>query len=176
MESLHEEWRPVKDCEGQYEVSSLGRVRSPARTVVRGGKVHNLKTRIFLCNVSSNSGPGYPVVRLNGRTIYVHQLVLETFVGPRPPRHEACHCNGIRTDNRAVNLRWDTPSANQNDRVTHGTSNRGERCGTAKLTESQVVEILRSPERGCEIAKRFGISQQAVCNIRKRRIWSHINA
>lgn len=175
MDSVHEEWRPVKGYEGQYEVSSLGRVRSLDRTVVRNGKERQLKSRILGCNVTSKNSPGYPTVGLNHRTAYVHHLVLEAFAGPRPPRHEACHCNGIRTDNRAANLRWDTPSANQNDRVTHGTSNRGERCGSAKLTEAQVIEILRSPERGYEIAKRFGLAQQTICNIRKRRIWAHVN-
>lgn len=174
MEMVHEEWRPVNGHDGHYEVSNLGRVRSLDRTVVRNGKSRFLKGRILQSNVNCTTGPGYPVVRMNNRTTYVHHLVLEAFVGPRPQRHEACHCNGNRRDNRAANLRWDTPSANQNDRVLHGTSNRGEQCGAAKLTESQVREILSSPERGFEIARRFGLSQQAVCNIRKRRIWSHV--
>jgi hypothetical protein len=51
----------------------------------------------------------------------VHQLVLEAFVGPRPRGMESCHNNGNQTDNRLVNLRWDTKSENNLDRVRHGT-------------------------------------------------------
>jgi len=37
-------------------------------------------------------------------------LILEVFVGPRPPGMEACHANGIRHDNRPENLElWVTP-------------------------------------------------------------------
>jgi len=51
----------------------------------------------------------------------VHQLILETFVGPRPDGMECCHNNGIRTDNRLENLRWGTRSENQQDSIKHGT-------------------------------------------------------
>ena len=53
----------------------------------------------------------------------VHRLVLETFVGPCPDGMETCHNNGIHTDNRLENLRWDTHSNNQKDSVKHGTHN-----------------------------------------------------
>jgi hypothetical protein len=176
MESVAEVWKPVKGFEGMYEVSDQGRVRSLERTIVRANGVPmRVAGGILSCSVSNDRSRGYPAVNLLGRSRLVHHLVLEAFVGPRPSGYEGCHGNGIRTDNRLANLRWDTMSGNQMDRVLHGTSNRGERCGKAKLTESQVVEILRSTERGCEIAKRFGISQQRVYNIRTRRDWAHVN-
>jgi hypothetical protein len=174
MEIIHEEWRAVKGYEDHYEVSNLGRVRSLPRIVVRRGKPMRCAGKILECNVTSTSGPGYPVVRIGNRTTNVHRLVLETFVGPRPEGCEACHCNGIRTDNRSVNLRWDTPRSNQMDRAIHGTSNRGERCGTSLLSASQVLEIRESSERGCDLAARFGVAQQTICAIRKGRSWTHL--
>ena len=37
----------------------------------------------------------------------VAELVLETFVGPKPSRkHRPAHLNGDKQDNRAVNLAW----------------------------------------------------------------------
>ena len=53
---------------------------------------------------------------------YVHHLVLEAFVGPRPEGTECCHGNGIRSDNRLCNLRWDTHKENYADAVRHGTA------------------------------------------------------
>ena len=55
-----------------------------------------------------------------GGTKYIHRLVLEAFVGPCPEGMETCHNNGVRTDNRLENLRWDTSSANNDDIVKHG--------------------------------------------------------
>lgn len=51
---------------------------------------------------------------------YVHQLVLEAFVGPRPEGLEACHWNDVSDDNRLDNLRWATKSANRYDCVRNG--------------------------------------------------------
>lgn len=54
-------------------------------------------------------------------SIQLHRVVLDAFIGPRPKGMEACHANGDPTDNRLVNLRWDTRSANAADSVRHGT-------------------------------------------------------
>jgi hypothetical protein len=51
----------------------------------------------------------------------IHTLVLEAFVGPRPPGLVACHGNGDHFDNRLRNLRWGTYSDNAYDQVRHGT-------------------------------------------------------
>ncbi len=54
---------------------------------------------------------GYPVVGLSvdgkSETCRVHELVLETFVGPRPsPNAWAVHLDGDRANNALQNLRW----------------------------------------------------------------------
>ena len=114
-------WLPVSGWD-YYEVSSLGQVRStdrvvPAKngsTAVRRGKV-----------LSPATHRGYLAVRLRNasrdRTVKVHTLVLEAFVGPKPDGLEARHLNGNSTDNRADNLVWGTRSENNLDRVAHGT-------------------------------------------------------
>ena len=50
---------------------------------------------------------------------YVHRLVLETFVGPRPDGMEARHLNGDCQDNRVENLIWGTPLENGADKIRH---------------------------------------------------------
>lgn len=47
----------------------------------------------------------------------------------------ACHNNGDCTDNRLLNLRWDTVSANHLDKVIHGTHNHAKkmRCKRGHL-------------------------------------------
>lgn len=87
------------------------------------------------------AGKGYLWVTLcNGdvrRHEYVHTLVLEAFVGPRPEGMEACHSPDRNPANcAATNLRWDTPSANNLDKIAHGTMPRGETHYTAKRRQA----------------------------------------
>lgn len=67
---------------------------------------------------------GYLVVTLrdNGKTKtrYIHHLVAETFIGPRPDGMEVRHLNDIKTDNRLVNLTYGTRTENCQDRLRNG--------------------------------------------------------
>jgi hypothetical protein len=124
-DSPAERWLPIPDWEDSYEASSLGRIRSRDRDILmRNGAWRRHHSQILRPSLAG-SGSGHLKVSLarGGRstTRYVHQLVLETFVGPRPPGFEGCHNNGNHLDNNLVNLRWDTASANRFDAVRHGT-------------------------------------------------------
>ena len=57
--------------------------------------------------------------------------------------------------------------------MKHGTVVRGERQGSAKLTEAQVraIKFGRLPGSQREIAENFGITKSTVSNIRNRRSW-----
>lgn len=60
---------------------------------------------------------GYPTVMLRSRKngqkrVFVHHLILETFVGPRLKGFESDHINRCPADNRSINLRWVTKSIN----------------------------------------------------------------
>ena len=113
-----ERWRPVPAYAGYYEVSQLGRVRSLPRNDRRGRRVVGGMRKPHI------AASGYPCVTLHrdgsSQTHYVHSLVLEAFVGPRPPGAEACHGEGGPSDNRVDNLRWDTHRENVLDIVRHG--------------------------------------------------------
>ena len=119
-----EEWRPVVGYEGFYEVSNLGRVRSLDRVIDHGRNGStNLRGRILSASVPDKKH--YSSVGLSAGGAYrhamVHTLVATAFIGPRPIGMECCHNDGDKNNNRADNLRWDTPSANQLDRRKHGT-------------------------------------------------------
>ena len=117
-----ENWRPVVGFEWRYEVSDTGRVRSlDGKTISShvGNKAGHLR-------VSLKPEIG----EWKGR--YIHQLVLEAFVGPRPKGLVACHNDGNSTNNRIENLRWDTPSSNMHDRVKHGTHQNANRTHCPK--------------------------------------------
>lgn len=128
-----EEWRPVLDYEGWYEVSDQGRVRRVAKSWP------GIEVPYILKGQTSNVG--YCMVFLyrhsKFKNVTVHSLVLQSFVGPRPAGHDADHINHIRTDNRLSNLRW----LNSFDNSSHP----GETHGFAKLTDED-IRIIRSTE------------------------------
>jgi hypothetical protein len=119
---MTEQWKAVPGYEHAYEVSDLGRVRSVARIDSRG---HGRKEKLLAPGRANTHGHLSVSLSANGvsRSRYVHHLVLTAFIGPRPDGMGACH--DVPTDNRLVNLRWDTPSANTLDSVRNG--NRGPR-------------------------------------------------
>lgn len=164
------EWRPVVGYEGFYEVSDLGHVRRVARS--KGTWPGRVLKR-------TPNNHGYPRVTLfkrgAGKTALVHRLVLEAFVGPCPEGLEARHLDGDPLNSGLENLVWGTSAENEQDKLAHGTSNHGERCGTSKLTETQVLEIhsLASAEEltQFEIAAAYGIAQQTVSEIKLGVRW-----
>jgi hypothetical protein len=86
------------------------------------GRVRSLKTgRILRPGISR----GYEVVALCAGgvavTHSVHRLVALAFTPPAAGREHVNHINGSRTDNRAANLEWVTPTENnRHSRVTLG--------------------------------------------------------
>ena len=121
-ETEEEVWKPIAGYEGLYEVSNQGRVRSLDRVVTSSsGQVYARKGRTLKV---SPGNVGYPVVGLSRAGVVknrlVHRLVLETFVGPPEEGLEACHNNGVKTDNRLSNLRWGTSAENTEDIRRHG--------------------------------------------------------
>lgn len=77
----------------------------------------------FSVNLYDNPGTG------QHKNYLVQHLVLNTFIGPKPPGMECRHLNGIRGDNRLENLCWGTRSENQQDSVQHGTHGGMGICG-----------------------------------------------
>ena len=149
-----EEWRDVPGWEGWYQVSSQGRVRSVDRTITQrsrwGEQTRVMKGRILRPGKCSNaylsvffSRPGVQ----SKQNQLVHRLVAIAFLGDPPLHHEVCHMNGDRTDNRVVNLRWDTRQGNIADKLIHGTDNRGEKNSQSKLSKEDVLNIRTSTLR-----------------------------
>ena len=179
-----EEWRPIPDWEGLYEVSDLGIVRSVDRIVVRNdGTTRKYPGVILKQKIDRRRGKhDRRSVGLSrqGRTQWTTagRLVLRAFVGPCPEGMECCHANDVQADNRLVNLRWDTHENNILDSLRNGGRCRGERHLHAKMTAGKVrmVRAMRCSGKYAvnELAKIFGVSWPAMTNILERRAWKHV--
>lgn len=120
---------------------------------------------------------GRGIVLFQGQLWSASRLMCKLAHGDPPsPKHEAAHSCG-RAHDGCVNpkhLRWATKGENEADKVLHGTSNRGIRNGSAKLSESDVLGItLRLDRRETQqaIADDLGIAQSVVSAINRGEIW-----
>lgn len=175
-------WRPVVGYEGLYEVSDLGRVRSLDRMVdhgrYRAGHRRLQRGRVLRPGHSGRKGNQYRVVQLccEGAVLArtVHLIVLDAFRGPCPEGMEGCHGDGDREHNTLANLRYDTPAANQADRVKHGTDQLGENNASAKLTTEDVRAIRACGGSREAVADVFGVNGSTISKIRRRERWVHV--
>jgi hypothetical protein len=73
-----------------------------------------------------------------------------------------------------------TKADNMADKTNKGRSNspKGERCHTAKLTETDVRAIRSTPRSygsTAELARQYGVAHSTIKNIRARKAWTHVN-
>ncbi len=112
------------------------------------------------------------------KTFRVNRLVLEAFVGPCPAGMISCHNNGVPSDNRRVNLRWDTHKANSQDTIAHGRSTRGERNSHHKVTAADVVKIRAEHGEGgisySALGRRYGLTAASMRKLVLGLNWGHI--
>lgn len=157
-----EEWRNIEDFDGLYQVSSYGNIK-------------NSRTGAYKALTLDKEGRVYCGLWKNGKQKIVkpHRLVLKAFVGECPEGMEGCHNDGNPQNNHISNLRWDTPKNNHADKIRHGTTNRGERCGTAKLTLEQVRAIRLDTRFQRIIAEEYGVKQNAISRIKNGHRWQH---
>lgn len=177
-ESKHGRW--IRGQEGRYSITKTGEVwtfldRSPRK----------LK-HLF----SGFSRMNYPKVCLcygkkhDRRQFFVHQLVTDTYLGPRPDGMVVCHNNGDPNDCRLSNLRYDTQKNNCQDTIRHGNSLKGEVNPAAILSNETVARIkmdlkrLEPLRRGDSrmLAMKYGVTDTTISSIKTGRNWSSVQA
>lgn len=151
MTAQLEEWRPVVDWDGVYEVSDLGRVRR-----VRQGRGTRVTGEPMKGSVDRH---GYPCVALTDRGRYrfvkVHRLVGDAFLGPLPEGMETRHLNGDPSDARLVNLAYGTHSENMRDMVEHGRSRLAKtHCPQDHPYDETNTYVDKRGARNCRICMR----------------------
>jgi len=162
-------WRAIPEWQ-DYEVSRCGKVRR-TKPGKRGGFCGERTP--YTCN----TGYKYICLRQGGRkkALAVHRLVAFAFIDPAPDAKPfVAHLNGNRTDNRAENLAWVSRSENEQHKILHGTSNRGERNRSARLTAPKVIEIRRLLSAGntqSSVAKKYGVHAATIGSIAQGQSW-----
>jgi hypothetical protein len=161
-----------KNVERGYQVSSHGRIIGKSGRIIQGGRDKD----------------GYAIISADTRTphvktLKVHRLVTEAFIGPIPEGYHVNHINGIKDDNRIDNLEIVTAQYN----VIHGfealgrvgrntNPAKGSSHGNALLNEQSVREIRASypSKTSRELAAKHNVSVSSIQGIVSRRSWKHV--
>lgn len=119
-----------------------------------------------------------PMAQRNGRSAAVRRLVWEhhhgavddvLYVTAAPDCPQPLLCV------EQAHSRLLTPHEASLERAAAGRVAHGEAHGNARLTESQVLVILASPQTAPELAGRFGVSRSTVHAIKSGRRWRHLH-
>lgn len=176
IENLPDEiWKPIKNYEGLYEISSYGRIKSLERrsktkiiTEAKILKIFKRKTGYIQAKLSKQSKLFNPIVS---------KLVAEAFlVKPDYPcvvNHKDC----VRHNNVLSNLEWVTQSQNTRYAFLKGNkTQKGEKNNNAKLTLAKVEEIRKFKKENDhlsqqQIADHFNLKRENVKDIINYKTW-----
>lgn len=153
-----------------YWISENGEVWSSHKNNFRKLKIKVNRGGYCLVNVRKFDSTKW-------KSVTIHRLVLETFVGDKPPNFQCRHKDGNKSNNNLNNIEWNTAQINHDDMHLHGTRAKGERIGPAKLTEKEILlirQLLKTGRPQIEIAEDFQITQGHVSRIKRRVTWMHI--
>jgi len=159
-------WKDIEGYEGRYQVSNLGRVKSLNYR-------HTDQERILQPIPFSH---GYLVVNFlknkKHKTFLIHRLVAQSFIPNPDNKPQVNHINGVKTDNRVVNLEWVTPLENTQHAIkTNLFMNGGQYNYRAKFTNEQVKKIREEyiprdkNHNMIALAKKYKVSVQTIQNI-----------
>lgn len=169
----------IKGYEGLYSITRDGKVWSHERIVKKGN--HYYKQNEKWLKICYNTY-GYSVISLsknNKRPQYhIHRLVANAFIPNPENKPQINHINGIKTDNRVVNLEWCTSKENiqhaWKSNLRNSEKIKGEKNGMSKLTQIQVNEMRDNHvnrKRGEKPWEKYGIQYRQYHKIIKKESW-----
>lgn len=118
---------------------------------------------------------GYGVATLLGRAVRAHRIALMLALGrPLTAEEQACHHCDNRKCVNPDHLFAGTNRDNVADMMAKGRVARGARQGLAVITEDAAREIIGSSLTQRALAKKFGVTQNAIHRIQNGSNWTHI--
>lgn len=156
---------------------------------ISGNRNKNIEWKIdekgcWICTSHSIKSNGYPMKQINKKKYLISHLVYIDNFGEIPSGMVICH----KCDNPACinpeHLFLGTQLDNINDRCKKGRSSHGEKHGLkirgdknyrSKLTEKEVVEILRNTSLNqTELSIKYNTTVKHINGIINGRSWKHV--
>lgn len=170
------EWKGVPSLDNKYEVSSSGEVRNAKTKRV----LHQYINRFGYKTMTVDPLPGVQ------KSVRVHRLVAEVFIGPCPAGMVVNHKDGNKQNNQAENLEYVTSTENNihalktglrkpadmRGRVPHGENHL--RATITKADADKIRELRAKTGYGPrKLSKMTGISTGIISGILYRNNWKY---
>jgi hypothetical protein len=167
---MKETWKDIKNYEGLYQVSNLGRIKSLIRH-------YHPKEQIL--NPTLVQGYFYIILSKNNihKSFKVSRLTAQTFITNPENKPQVNHKDGIKTHDYIENLEWCTNQENTIHSFKMGLQIpvKGEKHGKSKLKENDILKIrrLRNDDKLTlkTIANLFNITITTVYDILHGKSW-----
>ena len=173
LEDLPDEiWRDVEGSGGMYKISTYSRVKS-----FKWGYAKILKPCLRGTYLAVNLFFGGKRNSLN-----IHVLAARTFIPNPEDKPEVNHRDGNKFNCHISNLEWTTSAENTQHAFKMGlvTRAQGAENSRAKLTESQVREILRICIPGdrtfgiAALSRKFGTSESIIRRVVQGKTYKNV--
>ena len=168
-----EKWGKIKN-HSSYLVSDSGKVKR-----VRNGQ-STYAGKVLKPAITKD---GYLYINLceNGKrkSIAIHKLVAEAFIGPCPKGKEVNHIDGNKENPCADNLEYVTRSENLKHSYKLGLQNKkGENHHLHKLREHDIKKIRKLYKTGeyyqRELSAKFNVTIATISYVVNNKSWKHI--
>jgi hypothetical protein len=147
MNTQTEQWKAVAECNGEYQVSNLGRVKS-----LKHGKERILKPR--------RTSTGYLQTELfikgNRKIWALHRLVALAFIDNPENKPQVNHIDGNKLNNHIDNLEWATAKEN----MQHAWD-----TGLFDICRLATIEYHSKPVIDCTTRKKYASLKLACIDI-----------
>lgn len=179
---LGEDVRDVVGYEGLYAVTSDGRIYSHSRVInTCHGATRLIKGRWLK---PAKDGGGYLFVGLcrdgTVKPAKIHRIVAEAFLENKDGKPAVNHIDNDNQNNHVSNLEWCTNKENMQHCSRSGRikipHHFGSEHPSSKLDED-AVRLIKKDENTpvSALAKKFGVTVQAIHAIKKGKTWRHVS-
>jgi len=149
------------------------------RRLVPNSEIGANATDCNLWRSSRDHGTWYGRFDWNGKGESAHRISYRWFIGEIPPLKQVLHTCGNVSHGGCVNphhLKLGGPKENSEDRILDGTQHRGEKTGSARLTEATVRDIFENKGKISQDkrALKHGVSKKQIANIDGGSSWTHV--
>ncbi|WP_284461593.1 NUMOD4 domain-containing protein [Chryseobacterium sp.] len=173
---MNEIWKPIKDYEGLYEASNMGRIKSVERVVKRLNRYKTYTNQIIPEKIKKGSPDkdGYLKVGLwkNNKclTTSIHRIIANTFLDNPDVLPQVNHVDEDKQNNCVANLEWCSPIEN----INHGTGMLRSRLSNIKpvLQFDMNGTYVRTWDNYFDAAKHYNVSFKAISQAVRKKICS----
>lgn len=179
---MSEIWKDIKDYEGLYQVSNLGRVKILDRIVTEKNNKRNQFWKGHIVKATDN-GRGYQVVSLrkDGKrnNKYVHRLVAEAFIPNPENKKEVNHKDLNKRNNCLENLEWVSQienklhfrSTNSYEKAVLKAKNSNRKRYEERINKykAKIIELYKNGHSIKYINAKTGICKENIARLLKKQ-------